>query len=126
MSASALETSCADCFTSRRKELELPATNSMEHWDVVRCWDNIAALVQQEEGLAVHLHSEGAGHLSSASAIDDGVVAHEVAGDAEVSIQAALDLVQHHLVAAAHKDGHRSAVGAVFNNQHAVFGGAER
>lgn len=74
----------------------------------------------------MHLHGERAGDLCGAAAIDDGVVAHEVAGDAEGVVQAALDLVQDHLVAAAHKDGHRAAVGAVLDHQHAVFCRAER
>ncbi len=72
-----------------------------------------------------YLNGEGAGDFGRAAAIDDGVVAHQVAGNAQRVMQAALDLVKHHLVAAAHKDGHRLRVGAVLDHQHAVLGCAE-
>ena len=52
-----------------------------------------APTVQVTDG--PHLHGQGAGDLGRAAAVDDIVVAHQVARDAQRVVQAALDLVQH-------------------------------
>lgn len=65
---------------------------------------------------------EGAGELAGAAAVDDGVVADEVAGDAEGVVDAALGLLEDHLVAAADEDGHRLAVGAALDHDGSVLG----
>ena len=70
-------------------------------------------------------HGEGAGELAGAAAVDDGAVADEVAGDAEGVVDAALGLLEDHLVAAADKDGHRLAVGAALDHNGPVLGGPE-
>ena len=41
-------------------------------------------------------------------------------------MQAALGLIQDHLVAAPHKDGHGTGIGAPLNDQHVVLGSAKR
>eukprot|EP00959_Pyramimonas_sp_CCMP1952_P341376 7151526-Pyramimonas_sp.AAC.1 len=54
------------------------------------------------------------------------VVADEVARDADGVVEGALGLVEHHLVAAAHEDGHRLRVLALLDVQHAVLRVAKR
>lgn len=80
-----------------------------------------------EPGDLVRLLGDGerAGELAGAAAVDDGAVADEVAGDAEGVVDAALGLLEDHLVAAADKDGHCLAVGAPLDHDGPVLGGAE-
>mmetsp|Transcript_36731 Transcript_36731/g.108310 ORF Transcript_36731/g.108310 Transcript_36731/m.108310 type:complete len:377 (+) Transcript_36731:177-1307(+) len=72
------------------------------------------------------LNRKRAADLRRAAAVDDGVVAHEVARNADCVVQRALDLVEHHLIAAAHKDCDGLHVGAALDDEHLVLGRAER
>mmetsp|Transcript_26953 Transcript_26953/g.54213 ORF Transcript_26953/g.54213 Transcript_26953/m.54213 type:complete len:288 (-) Transcript_26953:615-1478(-) len=64
--------------------------------------------------------------LRRAPAVHDPIVTHEVADDAEAVVDGALDLLDDHLVGAAHKDRHRLAVLAVLHKQHPVLGRPKR
>mmetsp|Transcript_27203 Transcript_27203/g.92600 ORF Transcript_27203/g.92600 Transcript_27203/m.92600 type:complete len:580 (+) Transcript_27203:51-1790(+) len=71
-------------------------------------------------------HGDGAGDLRRAAAVDDAVVLDEVPHDAHRVVEAALRLLDDHLVAAAHEDRDGLAGGAVLDDEHALFGGSER
>mmetsp|Transcript_12974 Transcript_12974/g.25882 ORF Transcript_12974/g.25882 Transcript_12974/m.25882 type:complete len:424 (-) Transcript_12974:549-1820(-) len=61
-----------------------------------------------------------------AASVHDAVVAHEVAHDAEAVVDGAFDLLDDHLVRAAHENRHGLAVLAVLHKQHLVLGRPER
>mmetsp|Transcript_54763 Transcript_54763/g.91024 ORF Transcript_54763/g.91024 Transcript_54763/m.91024 type:complete len:479 (-) Transcript_54763:379-1815(-) len=68
---------------------------------------------------------DGARDLGGTTTIDDAVVADDVAGDAEGIVDAALDLLDDHLVSTTDKDGDGVGVGAVLKEEHAVLGSSE-
>lgn len=70
-------------------------------------------------------NGDGAGQFGSSAAVDDLVVADEVANDAEGVVETALGLLHDHLVPAAYEDGHGLRVRALLDDEHALVDGAE-
>mmetsp|Transcript_92559 Transcript_92559/g.135307 ORF Transcript_92559/g.135307 Transcript_92559/m.135307 type:complete len:365 (-) Transcript_92559:575-1669(-) len=96
--------------------------------------DGLERIGKRVHGILVHTqlflgslaHGERARDLGRAAAVDDAVVAHEVAHDTEGVVDGALDLFNDHLVGAAHEDGDGLTIVAVFDKEHAILGGSER